>query len=104
MSVRFITFSDGRILPQVLTCDGWKACEVWPIEALSEKEAQTIRSQQPTCLLEHRRKHIDIVISKENEFVEVEDEHGKSIRVGEWVSQNDGCSVLRLTPKAFEQS
>lgn len=52
------------------------------------------------------RNYIDIVFAdgeiSDAVFVEVEDEHGYSIRVGEWVTRPDGYSALRLTPAAFE--
>lgn len=53
------------------------------------------------------RKFIDIVFadgkdSTESLFVEVEDEHGRSVSIGEWVKRPDGYSVLRITPEAFE--
>lgn len=46
--------------------------------------------------------HIDIVFdgppgSEGGRFIEVEDEHGRSIRLGEWVERVDGYWVLRVT-------
>lgn len=51
------------------------------------------------------RKYIDIVFAEEDRdsvFVEVEDERGFSIRVGEWVKRTDGYCALRISPEAFE--
>lgn len=54
------------------------------------------------------RSFIDIVFdgSEDSEdcvLVEVEDEHGRSIRAGEWVKRPDGYHALRLRPDVFEQ-
>lgn len=53
------------------------------------------------------RNYIDIVFdgsedSPDSTFVEVEDEHGRGIRVGEWVKRSDGYYALRIRPDAFE--
>jgi hypothetical protein len=45
--------------------------------------------------------HIDVVFDgppspELPRFVEVEDEHGRSIRFGEWVQRQDGYWVLRF--------
>jgi len=55
------------------------------------------------------RKHIDIVFadvegSPDCTFVEVEDDRGYSVRVGEWIKRPDGYSVLRIAPDAFEDA
>lgn len=52
-------------------------------------------------------KYIDIVFAGEQDspdctFVEVEDERGFSVRVGEWVRRPDGYYALRIGPEAFE--
>lgn len=52
------------------------------------------------------RNFIDIVFHgddpREMTFVEVEDENGRSVCLGEWVERQNGYSALRLTPSAFE--
>lgn len=52
------------------------------------------------------RTYIDIVFLKEpgpegTEFVEVEDENGRSISAGEWSMRNDGLWQLRITDDVF---
>lgn len=51
--------------------------------------------------------HIDIVFTGPPgptgcEFVEVEDHTGRSIRFGEWVTREDGYTVLRFTDSRAE--
>lgn len=51
-------------------------------------------------------RYIDIVFDgppgpKAGRFVEVEDDCGVSINVGEWVERDDGYWVLRLRPELF---
>lgn len=51
------------------------------------------------------REFIDIVFDgegPESRFVEVEDERGFSIAVGEWLKRPDGYWALRLTSAAFD--
>lgn len=52
------------------------------------------------------KEYIDIVFDgppshKPGRFVEVEDETGASIGVGEWIERGDGLWALRFTVEAF---
>jgi hypothetical protein len=53
------------------------------------------------------REFIDVVFDgppdhNAGRFVEVEDQHGYSVRAGEWVKRPDGYWALRLTTSAFD--
>lgn len=37
----------------------------------------------------------------EAEFIEVENDQGKSINFGEWLDRDDGYTVLRIRPEDF---
>lgn len=51
--------------------------------------------------------HLDIVFKappgpgEECVFVEVENDQGRSVSIGEWVERPDGYHVLRLTPESI---
>lgn len=54
---------------------------------------------------QHTAGHTDIVFDGPPDhpspaFVEVEDEHGRSIRFGEWLKRGDGSWVLRIVVSA----
>lgn len=52
------------------------------------------------------RDYIDVVFTAApgpdgTEFIEVEDDHGKSIRAGVWSKRTDGLWQLRITDDVF---
>ena len=54
-------------------------------------------------------KYIDIVFDKLPgpkgcQFIEVEDETGKSIRFGEWIERDDGFVALRITESVLQEA
>jgi len=45
--------------------------------------------------------YIDVVFAKDmdmanTDFVEVEDDQGNSVRIGEWITREDGFQALRI--------
>lgn len=54
-------------------------------------------------------KHIDIVFDRppgpvNPQFIEVEDDQGRSIKIGEWLKREDGYWVLRLTEESVNRA
>lgn len=48
--------------------------------------------------------HINIIFEGQvpnARFVEIEDDSGKSIAVGEWIERENGLWALRISPSAF---
>ena len=50
--------------------------------------------------------YIDVIMhtppGPDSDFIEVEDDTGRSIRAGEWFQDNNGYWRLRITPEAFD--
>ena len=51
--------------------------------------------------------HIDIVFDgppsrRAPRFVETDNDHGASVKLGEWIDLGNGFWVLRVTPESFQ--